>query len=150
MNSYILADISDVMQMPHPVFGVPLGVCLLLFVLFKVFSSNQAPPSPPRNDFQSFPPQNIPPREIPPFGEHIFIGSDSCFHCGLKRDFLIRTRKQKCDGVDDIVNPKPDYEITEKVSVKEQLLSDLRKAAEMGVLTKKEYEAKRQKILDMP
>lgn len=41
-------------------------------------------------------------------------------------------------------------ETTENVSVKEQLLIDLRKATAMGMMTKQEYESKRQKILNMP
>jgi hypothetical protein len=64
MNIFILADISDVLQSPHPVFGIPLGVGLFVLILYKLFTSNQVPPSPPKNNFQSFPPPNIPPKEI--------------------------------------------------------------------------------------
>ncbi|HEY5297729.1 MAG TPA: hypothetical protein VIK59_07375 [Verrucomicrobiae bacterium] len=123
MNILILADIQDVMHSPHPVFGIPLGVGLFILAIYKLFSSNQAPPpAPPKNDF---PTQNIPTRYIPP-----------------KR-------------LDDIPNTKPDHEVTEKLPVKElllkeQLLSDLRRLAEKGILTKEEYEVQRDKVFNMP
>jgi len=124
MNTFILADISDVMKSTHPVFGIPLGLCLLLFVLFKVFSSNQSTAN-----------KNKP-------GE-----------LEAKARKLEREAKRLQDEVAQstrVANPKPDYGLPETKSVKEQLLIDLRKAAEMGMMTKKEYGIKRQKILDMP
>jgi hypothetical protein len=37
MIAEILADFSDVAQTPHPVYGIPLGVGLLIAVLYKLF-----------------------------------------------------------------------------------------------------------------
>jgi len=127
MNILILADIQDVMHSPHPVFGIPLGVGLFILALYKLFSSNQAPPPPPKNDF---PTHNTP-----------------------NNDFSTRYIPPK--RLDDIPNTKPDHEVTEKLPVKElllkeQLLSDLRRLAEKGVLTKEEYEVQRDKVFNMP
>ncbi len=107
------------MQSPHPVFGIPLGVGLFILILYKLFTSNQAPPpsAPPKNDF---PTRYIPPKKL-----------------------------------DDIPNPKPEHEVIEKLPVKElllkeQLLNDLRRLAEKGMLTKQEYEFQRDKVFNMP
>jgi len=119
-----LADISDVMKSTHPVFGIPIGLCLLLFVLFKVFGSNQNTAN------------NTKPGELE-----------------AKARELEREAKRLQDEVAQstkVANPKSDCGLPETKSVKEQLLIDLRKAAEMGMMTKKEYGIKRQKILDMP
>jgi hypothetical protein len=95
MNIVFLADISDVMQSSHPVFGVPIGVCLLLFVLFKVFSSNQ---TPPKNDSSStFQLPNIPTKDTTPFGEHLFNKNGFCLKCGYERDFLINIQRPECE-----------------------------------------------------
>ena len=43
MNTFIwLAEISDVMQRPHPVFGIPIGVGVLILVLYQLFKTPES------------------------------------------------------------------------------------------------------------
>ena len=133
MNISILADISDVMKSTHPVFGIPIGLCLLLFVLFKVFNSNQNTGNKTKPGELEAKARELE-REAKRLQDEVV---QSMRETGLKERL-------------DIVNPKPDYEISEKMPLKEQLLSDLRKEAALGMMTKQEYEAKRKKIFDMP
>jgi hypothetical protein len=100
----ILGDISDVMQNPHPVFGIPLGVCLLLFALLKAFKSNDSP-----NNFGSNsdgtkckPP---PPINTSKYGQHEFNRNGFCLKCGWERDFLVRMNRSNCE-VETIANKK--------------------------------------------
>lgn len=136
MNTFILADIQDVLHSPHPVFGIPLGLGLLLLILFKIFSSDRNVASD-----AEIKAREAKARELEQEAKRL---QDEVAQSMKGAELKEQLKKL------DSVNPKPDSEITEKMSVKGQLLSDLRRAAEMGMLTKREYGIKRQKILDMP
>jgi hypothetical protein len=42
INIAFLADVSDVAQTPHPVFGIAIGIGLFILLLYKVFKSNDS------------------------------------------------------------------------------------------------------------
>jgi hypothetical protein len=95
MNISILADISDVFQSPHPIYGIPMGLCLLIFVLFKAFSSNKTPPNTD-SQFQA------PYKDTSSFGEHRFTQNGFCKRCGWEKEFLLRTKRTECSKGDNI------------------------------------------------
>jgi hypothetical protein len=122
MIAAILADFSDVAQTPHPIFGVPLGVGLLIVALYKLFKSNDSPSNSIytqkilcptclgkgsiRDDLKCSRCDGMgliegkvnlsPPIDTTKYGEHEFNKNGFCSKCGWERDFLVRMNQSKC------------------------------------------------------
>jgi hypothetical protein len=91
------------MQTIHPIFGIPVGLCILLLVLFRMFKSNDST-NPPANSSSApgsagipFSPFKRPPKiKTSDYGAHKFDSHGFCTKCGWERDFLIRMERMAC------------------------------------------------------
>jgi hypothetical protein len=94
VTAMILADFSDVAQTPHPVFGVPIGVGLLIMALYKLFKSNDSISSDNRRDNLGY---KLPPSiDRTKYGEHEFNEHGFCKKCRWEKAYLVKMNWSDC------------------------------------------------------